>query len=186
MNEPFRRGEDHEPLIGADPGRLQEVKPHELLLRFVFGAGISLAAGLVSILVNPIAGGMFLAFPAILPATITLIEKRDGTAEAVTDVEGAVIGASALLPFAAAAGFLLRRTGAPLALIIALIVWLLTALAVYFLLEIPLRRAQEAAPTPHDRGRDQAGRGVEPAVAVLPHPVGISGDHGQQDDQRRR
>jgi len=132
-----------EPLIGADPGKLGDVKAHEMLLRFAFGAAISLGAGAVSIVVNPVAGGMFLAFPAILPATLTLIEKREGTAEAVTDVEGAAIGAAALVPFAAVGGYLLRTTGAPLSLTLAFLTWLVASIVGYLAVETFLRRTKE-------------------------------------------
>ena len=89
-----------EKLFGADPGKLREVKVHELLIRFAFGAAISAVAGIVSLAVNPVAGGMFLAFPAILPATLTLIEQKEGTDQARMDAQGAVAGGLALALFA--------------------------------------------------------------------------------------
>jgi hypothetical protein len=140
MTDPNVRPDRQEPLIGVDHGGLGNVKIRDLLLRFAFGAGISVGAGVLALVVNPVVAGMFLAFPAILPATITLIEKREDTAEAVMDVQGAAIGACALLPFAAVAGFLLRRTGALLSLTAALIAWILVSLTGYLAVEMRLRR----------------------------------------------
>jgi hypothetical protein len=54
----------------------------------VFGAAISLVIGLVSRWFGPRAAGVFLAFPAILPASVALIERKDGTREATHNVEG--------------------------------------------------------------------------------------------------
>jgi len=62
-------------VAGIDLGKLREVVPRDLALRFAFGAGISIIAGLAGLLVSSRFGGMFLAFPAILPATLTLLEK---------------------------------------------------------------------------------------------------------------
>ena len=62
-----------EPLAGADPSKLSKVRLGDLVVRFGFGAAISLVAGIISLAFGATAGGMFLAFPAILPATITLI-----------------------------------------------------------------------------------------------------------------
>jgi hypothetical protein len=168
-----------EPLVGADPGRLKDVKTQDLLVRFAFGAAISLSAGVVSIAVNPVAGGMFLAFPAILPATITLIEKREGTAHAVADVQGAVIGAGALAPFAVVAGALLRRTGAPLALPAALVAWLLAAGAGYLAVE-PARRRRatvQAGWTP-DRSAGWAVQRCDPLPQDAQGGPGATGGPG--------
>ena len=62
-------------VAGIDLGKLREVVPRDLALRFAFGAGISIIAGLAGLLVSSRFGGMFLAFPAILPATLTLLEE---------------------------------------------------------------------------------------------------------------
>jgi len=90
-------------VAGIDLGKLREVVPRDLALRFAFGAGISIIAGLAGLLVSSRFGGMFLAFPAILPATLTLLEEKDGTEHAVHDVRGAALGAIGLIAFAVAA-----------------------------------------------------------------------------------
>src|SRR5207237_10796090 len=76
-----------EPLIGADPSDLSKVRPGELAVRFGFGAAISLVAGVISLAFGATAGGMFLAFAAILPASLTLINKKDGQEAAIHDID---------------------------------------------------------------------------------------------------
>jgi hypothetical protein len=43
-------------------------------LRFLFGAGVS-CAGIVTLKFGPRVGGAFLAFPATIPASLTLIAR---------------------------------------------------------------------------------------------------------------
>lgn len=110
--------------------RWREVKPRELLLRFAFGAAVSVLAGLVGTLGGSRVGGVFLAFPAILVASLTLIADEEGLAKARDDARGAGLGAAALVVFAAAAGALLPY-GAPAALGLAFAGWLCAALLLY-------------------------------------------------------
>ena len=49
------------------------------------------------------------AFPAILPATLTLLEQKHGTEDAVHDTRGAVLGAIGLVPFAVVAAVCFGR-----------------------------------------------------------------------------
>jgi hypothetical protein len=59
-----------EPLAGVDLSKLSKDRPKDLTVRFAFGAAISLVAALISLAFGATAGGMFLAFPAILPASL--------------------------------------------------------------------------------------------------------------------
>lgn len=111
-------------------GRWREVKPRELLLRFAFGAGVSVLAGLAGTVAGSRVGGVFLAFPAILLASLTLIADEEGLTRARDDARGAGLGAAALVVFAAAAGVLLPH-GAPAALWLAFAGWLGVALLLY-------------------------------------------------------
>jgi hypothetical protein len=120
-----------EPLAGVEPSKLSKVRPHELAIRFAFGAAISLLAGAVSLIFGPKAGGLFLAFPAILPATLTLIEKKENTREAVHDVEGAVFGALGLVAFAVTAEWALPEMHVAAALGLAFAAWVLVSLTCY-------------------------------------------------------
>ncbi|MFI6737609.1 hypothetical protein ACIBI9_32190 [Nonomuraea sp. NPDC050451] len=63
--------------IRLQPSKLRETPIRGMVVRFVFGALVSVAAGLVGLRWGPVAGGAFLAFPAILAATLTLIEEEE-------------------------------------------------------------------------------------------------------------
>lgn len=123
-----------EPLLGISGEDARNVPPRDLAIRFAFGAAISTVAALISIFTGLRVGGLLLAFPAILPATLTLIEKEESERKAADDVLGSLLGAMGLASFAAAAWWLLPRAGAPLALLGAVVAWLVTAFATYFLL----------------------------------------------------
>lgn len=106
--------------IQIDPSVLKETKWHQYAVRFVFGGLITAVAGVISKEFGPVIGGLFLAFPAIFPASATLIEKHEeekkerkglkGTvraADAVSvDAAGAAIGSIGLVVF----GLIVWRT----------------------------------------------------------------------------
>ncbi|HET9689809.1 MAG TPA: hypothetical protein VFP61_01550, partial [Acidimicrobiales bacterium] len=77
-------------------------------------------------------GGALLAFPAILPAALTLIEQEDGTPAAVHEVGGAVFGGLGLIAFAALAWALLTTVPSAVALAAAA-AWTAVAVAFYVL-----------------------------------------------------
>jgi len=93
---------------------LGETKWYEYAVRFLFGGLITALAGIIAKKFGPEIGGLFLAFPAIFPASATLIEKHEkqekerlglkGTkraADAVSvDAAGAAIGTIGLACFA--------------------------------------------------------------------------------------
>jgi len=100
--------------VKIDTSGLKATSWHQLLLRFVFGGLVTAAAALIAKIYGPAIGGLFLAFPAIFPATATLIEKHErerklkagvnGTVRArkavAIDAAGASVGAIGLLAFA--------------------------------------------------------------------------------------
>jgi hypothetical protein len=90
-------------LFAVDVGALREIPLPALVVRFAFGATISVVAGLIGVLAGKAAGGVMLAAPAVLPATLTIVERHEGRGPAVTEVEGAVPGAVALIGFAGVA-----------------------------------------------------------------------------------
>jgi hypothetical protein len=120
--------------VAVRPSALRRTRPAELALRFVFGAGISLVAGLVGIRFGPRAGGLFLAFPAILPATLTMVEKHEGEGAADADAQGGILGGVGLVAFALVVALTVRVLGAPLALTAALGAWVLVAAGLYLAL----------------------------------------------------
>src|ERR1700736_6579054 len=63
--------------ISLDLSALGKTKWYEYALRFAFGGSITVAAGLVAKKWGPGVGGLFLVFPAIFPASATLVEKHE-------------------------------------------------------------------------------------------------------------
>jgi hypothetical protein len=100
-------------MIQVVPSALKTVKPHEYATRFVFGGLVTVFAGLIAKHYGPVIGGLFLAIPAISPASMTLIEKQEkqkkqrvgcdgasrGRAAASVEAAGTSIGAIGLIAF---------------------------------------------------------------------------------------
>jgi len=100
--------------IKIDPSALLKTRWYEFVLRFLFGGLITAFAGLIANRFGPGVGGLFLAFPAVFPASATLIEKHEmqkkeraglhgfarGRKAAGVDAAGAAIGGVGLLIFA--------------------------------------------------------------------------------------
>jgi nicotinamide-nucleotide amidase len=125
----------HEPLrLELDKLAQLEIRP--LLVRFALGFTISVAAGIIVEAAGPVFGGMFLAFPAILPAAVTLLERQLGLAQASADVRGATAGALGMIAFAWVAWTLLRRAAPALALGAALISWVAVSAAAYLVMHV--------------------------------------------------
>jgi Protein of unknown function (DUF3147) len=113
-------------------------------VRFVFGGAITVLAGIIAKEYGPALGGLFLAFPAIFPATSTLIEANErqqkidrgksgrmrGRLVAALDARGGIWGSAGLMCFAAFVWTLLPRWNAAGNLLAALAVW--TAASVIF------------------------------------------------------
>lgn len=131
--------------IEVDPSALRRTKWHQYAVRFFFGGLITAIAGVIAKKYGAEVGGLFLAFPAIFPASATLIEKHeeerkqehglDGTERgreaASIDAAGAAMGSIGLFIFALLVWRLLPAhrswlvlTGATLAwLAISILVW---------------------------------------------------------------
>jgi hypothetical protein len=116
------------------PGKISEARPRDLIIRFVAGAVISIVAGAATIPFGARVGGILLAFPAILAASLTLIEEQEDSRDAREDARGAIVGGSALTIFAAVAALTLRHLPGALALLIATSAWLAGALIGYMIL----------------------------------------------------
>jgi uncharacterized membrane protein (GlpM family) len=122
-----------EPLAQVDLSATRDMSAKDMAVRFAFGAGISVVAGLVGLAWGPGAGGLLLAFPAILPATLTLIEKKEDMKHARDDDSGATLGALALIGFAACGWQLISRHGTLIALISATSCWVVGAITMYLI-----------------------------------------------------
>jgi hypothetical protein len=111
----------------------------EYALRFVFGGLICAVTGFIGQKLGPAVGGLFLSFPAILPASLTLVRHHDGLQKAVEDARGARLGSVALASFGAIVGWGWRCWPAlgdmPFAVIltIAMAAWLVVGTALWLL-----------------------------------------------------
>jgi hypothetical protein len=114
-----------------DPSGLKEAKPWEYVVRFVFGGFVTAGAGLVSRRWGPAVGGLLLAFPAILPASLTMVKRHDGRAKAVDDARGARIGGAALAIFAVVVWTAAEGWSPPILLGSATVLWLALSLAAW-------------------------------------------------------
>jgi uncharacterized membrane protein (GlpM family) len=115
-------------------GELRQVRPRDILVRFALGAAISIVAGVIAKTVGARFGGGFLAFPSILPASLTLIQEEEGTRRADRDAIGAILGAVGLVIFGMVGEATFGRVDPALALALAILGWLLTAFLLYSLL----------------------------------------------------
>lgn len=148
-------------IVETGLAHLKGIKPHEWALRFVFGGLCTMAAGLIAEHWGAAVGGLFLAFPAIFPASASLIEQHeiehkrragmDGTARgrvvAGVDAAGASIGAVGLAAFAVAVWKLLPGNRGWPAIGAATAVWLVVSVGLWLLrksrlLRRHVRRAQ--------------------------------------------
>ncbi len=105
-------------------------------MRFALGAAVSIVAGIISSVGGPRIGGVFLAFPAILPASLTFIQQKEGTRKADRDAIGAVLGGLALVVFAAVAESTFTRVNPALVLLCSLGGWLIASGAMYTVLAL--------------------------------------------------
>lgn len=107
---------------------------------------MTVVAGLIAARFGPVVGGLFLAFPAIFPASATLIEKharerkekaglagaRRGKEAAALDAAGATLGSFGLATFAIVIWLIIERSPS-LALVLASLVWLAVAMFAWML-----------------------------------------------------
>jgi Flp pilus assembly protein protease CpaA len=80
---------------------------------------------------GPVVGGLFLGFPAILPASLTLVGKHDGRARAVDEARGGWLGSVGLVAFALAVWLTGCSWPPALALWVATLVWLVIGVALW-------------------------------------------------------
>src|SRR5882757_5330062 len=123
--------------IGINPSGLRDTKWYEYAIRFLFGGLITVVTGLIAKRFGPAVGGLFLAFPAIFPASETLVEwqekkkkeqkglrgERRGRNAAGVDAAGAALGSIGLIGFAMVCWLFLDRYNPAIVLTSATAVW---------------------------------------------------------------
>ncbi|HEX4808669.1 MAG TPA: hypothetical protein VH325_07060 [Bryobacteraceae bacterium] len=132
-------------LIKLDLSKMRETRWYEYAIRFLFGGLITAGAGAVAREWGPVVGGLFLAFPAIFPATATLAEKHEkerkenkgmrgsqrGRDIAALEAVGSALGSFGLLFFAAILWRLLPLKPPYAVVAGATIVWIATSVAAW-------------------------------------------------------
>jgi hypothetical protein len=127
--------------LSIDLSSLRRIKWHEYLTRFLLGGAVTVAAGLIARAFGPVIGGLFLAFPAIFPASATLLDKHErekkrkagilvtvrGRLAVALDARGAALGTIAMGAFALLVWKELPTRNAPAVLGGALLVWIIVA-----------------------------------------------------------
>jgi hypothetical protein len=131
--------------IKFNAGAVLQTQWYEYVVRFVIGGGITVIAGIIADRFGPAIGGLFLAFPAIFPASATLIEKHErqkrkragldpgnrGRLAVALDAAGATVGGVALSAFAVFVWLLLPHHETWSVLLLGMLVWLMTAVMIW-------------------------------------------------------
>ena len=114
----------------------------EYASRFVFGGLATALAGVIAEKYGPVVGGLFLAFPAIFPATATLIESQEkkrkcghgvvsGRRAAALDAAGAAAGTFGLMIFGFVVWKLIELLPLWATLLLATLAWLAVSISAW-------------------------------------------------------
>lgn len=134
-------------IVNARFSAIKGIKLHEWVLRFVFGGVVCVLAGLIAQRFGPVIGGFFLAFPAIFPASASLVQSHEeqhkaragfngtnrGSIVAAIDALGTAMGCIGLAGFALIVWIWLPRAGLAQTLILGTLVWLTLSVGVWLL-----------------------------------------------------
>lgn len=129
--------------IECDTSRLRGASRREYAIRFAFGGSATAAVGIVSAAFGPSIAGLFLAFPAILIASLTLLGNHDGNAAAGADALGAAIGALGLIAFGAVIWRLSPHLSGGVTIALAAAAWFAVAIACWLVFDGLRRRRKD-------------------------------------------
>lgn len=135
------------PKVSIKLSAVKQTKWYEYLVRFVFGGLITVMAGLIAEKYGPVIGGLFLAFPSIFPASVTLVQtheeeqkKNEGVSGkklsrkvAGVVAAGTALGSFGLFSFGMVIWQLSPRWAPWLVLLAALVVWLVVNVIVWWI-----------------------------------------------------
>ena len=134
-------------IVSVSTSGLKRTKWWELLLRFVLGGLVTAVAGILAKKLGPAVGGLFLAFPAILVCSVTLVEKHErerkqqkgmsgiirGRLTAGADATGAAMGSIGLISFAVSVWKFLPDHSTWLVIGCATLLWAIVCVSVWYL-----------------------------------------------------
>jgi hypothetical protein len=133
-------------VVSLSTSGLKQSKWYEYLIRFVLGGLVTAGAGVLSNKIGPSFGGLFLAFPAILTASTTLVEKHErerkekkglqgkyrGRHAAGADAAGAAMGSLGLIAFAWFVCRLIAGHNPAMVIGVATMIWVLVSAATWW------------------------------------------------------
>lgn len=131
--------------VRVDASALRDSKWSQYAVRFLFGGIVTAIAGVVAQHCGPVIAGLLLAFPAIFPASATLIEKHEkqkkekkgmsgtvrGSQAASVDAAGSAMGSVGLFVFAVIIWQLLPVHSAWAVLSVATLAWAIVSVFVW-------------------------------------------------------
>jgi hypothetical protein len=118
-------------------GTLKETSAKDYAIRFILGGLVTVVTGLIAKKFGPTVGGLFLAFPAIFPATATLIatqqkQKKErlslsgvirGRLAVAVEAKGTTLGSLGLAAFLLTVFLFIRSHSAAAVLGLAIAAW---------------------------------------------------------------
>jgi Protein of unknown function (DUF3147) len=133
--------------VSADFSALKNTKWYEYAVRFLLGGTVTVVAGHLAKHYGPVFGGLFLAFPAIFPASATLVDKHErqkkqragipqtmrGRQVAGVDAAGAALGSLGLATFAYIIWKLLPAWNVAIVFIVAVVAWLCVSCSLWWI-----------------------------------------------------
>lgn len=136
--------------IQVKTSALKQTKWYEYAIRFLFGGLLTALTGLITARYGPVIGGLFLAFPSIFPASVTLVQKHKAEKEqqkgqgeqeslekgkdsAHDTAFGTSLGSFGLLTFGLVIWQLSTVLSPWLVLLIALAAWFVTGVLIWWL-----------------------------------------------------
>jgi len=114
---------------------MEQTSRKEYAVRFLFGGIVTAVVAVLGKRFGPVVAGLFFAFPAILPASLTLIAEHEGKRAAGDDARGAAAGSIGLIAFGAAVWVGAPRIPAWSVLAAASTAWLVVSLLVWLALD---------------------------------------------------
>jgi len=155
-------------MISVSTSGIKRGKWWEYVLRFALGGLVTAFAGVLAKKIGPGFGGLFLAFPAILAASSTLVEKHErerkeqkglhgfyrGRHAAGADAAGAAMGSIGLIAFAVFVWKLLPGQSSWLIIAGATLLWIMVCGVVWFVWKWnPLRRLRSSSDEKEPQGK---------------------------------
>jgi len=121
--------------ISVKPEEVRKSSWKDFAIRIAFGGAVTATAYLIGERFGPAVAGLFLAFPAIMPASVTLVAKHSGEGKAISASLGTLAGTLGLMAFGAVIWLLGQQITAWLVLTLAAATWAIVGLSGWLVLE---------------------------------------------------